>query len=473
MNELMQDQHQPEVTTTTVESPLLPPPPPPPPPTQRRPRVREVSSRFMSPLVSSPISKHHQQQQPQRSPSAHRQRRRHLDMEPLYSSDDENRPSVTESIQIQNSELDPQCKAAQRKLQRSVVKLFKENRGGNRADPPSRTCSGKFYTPSRPDTPTVSTIGTTIASRFRRSTTNMSATGTAAAKLLQSSGLSLSISAQPSDSSDETNHNLRPNCTARSLPDFRSSVPEADRLMSEKNCSTNNRGVNGSSDSLKFSAPSPCSRSMNLPLSSGGGNGGEKQSNFSLPKPNPNSVKSSGGLSLPPVPPAGTKSLGAGNDTRKVKKVSTQQENLHTLRLLHNRYLQWRFANAKAEASMQAQQRECERTLYSLGVKISELFDSVKKKRLELGLLQRTKTLSAVLEAQIPYLEEWSALVEDYSVSLSEAIQALLNASLQLPIGNVRADIREVGEALNSATNMMEMIVFHLQSFVPKKKQKF
>ena len=34
----------------------------------------------------------------------------------------------------------------------------------------------------------------------------------------------------------------------------------------------------------------------------------------------------------------------------------------------------------------------------------------------------------------------------------------------------LQADIREVGEALNSATNMMEMIVFHLQSFVPKVK---
>ncbi|KAF3948942.1 hypothetical protein CMV_025121 [Castanea mollissima] len=165
----------------------------------------------MSPLVSLPVSKHQQQQQqqqhhqqPQRSTSAHRQRRRHLDMEPLYSSDDENKTSVTESIQIQNSELDPQCKAAQRKLQHSVVKLFKENRGGNRAVPPSKTCSGTFNTPSRQDTPTVSTIGTTITSRFRRSTTNMSATGTAAAKLLKSSGLSLSISAQPSDSSDET-----------------------------------------------------------------------------------------------------------------------------------------------------------------------------------------------------------------------------------------------------------------------------
>lgn len=34
----------------------------------------------------------------------------------------------------------------------------------------------------------------------------------------------------------------------------------------------------------------------------------------------------------------------------------------------------------------------------------------------------------------MPYLEDWSALEEDYLTSLSEAIQSLLNASFQLPI---------------------------------------
>lgn len=39
----------------------------------------------------------------------------------------------------------------------------------------------------------------------------------------------------------------------------------------------------------------------------------------------------------------------------------------------------------------------------------------------------------------MPYLDEWAAFEMDYSVSLSEAIQALLNASLQVPIsGDVR-----------------------------------
>ncbi|MCI21498.1 protein ENDOSPERM DEFECTIVE 1-like, partial [Trifolium medium] len=65
--------------------------------------------------------------------------------------------------------------------------------------------------------------------------------------------------------------------------------------------------------------------------------------------------------------------------------------------------------------------------------------NSVNRKRIELELLRRSKTLSIVLEAQIPYLDEWSAMEEDYSVSITEAIQALLNASMQLPTGgNVR-----------------------------------
>lgn len=40
---------------------------------------------------------------------------------------------------------------------------------------------------------------------------------------------------------------------------------------------------------------------------------------------------------------------------------------------------------------------------------------------------------------QIPYLDEWSTMMEEYSVSITEAIQALVNASERLPVGgNVR-----------------------------------
>lgn len=45
-----------------------------------------------------------------------------------------------------------------------------------------------------------------------------------------------------------------------------------------------------------------------------------------------------------------------------------------------------------------------QRTHYSLALKITELYDSVKRKRIDLGVLQRTKTLSTILEAQVRLL---------------------------------------------------------------------
>lgn len=43
------------------------------------------------------------------------------------------------------------------------------------------------------------------------------------------------------------------------------------------------------------------------------------------------------------------------------------------------------------------------------------------------------------IKLQIPYLDEWSTMMEEYSVSITEAIQALVNASERLPVGgNVR-----------------------------------
>lgn len=42
----------------------------------------------------------------------------------------------------------------------------------------------------------------------------------------------------------------------------------------------------------------------------------------------------------------------------------------------------------------------------------------------------------------MPHLDEWCAFEEEYSNSLSEAIQALLNTSIQLPIGgNVKVSL--------------------------------
>ncbi|KAJ8759670.1 hypothetical protein K2173_009757 [Erythroxylum novogranatense] len=394
-----------EESSSTAMSTNLPQPPPPP----RRPRVREVSSRFMTPVAShssssstfSPLPTHRH-----RSTSAQRQRN-HLDPEPL----DEN-PA-----------------------------LRNEQRG------------------QRPDTPIVNTCSSLSSAKLRliqhRSTSNVSA----ATKLFQSSGISThshstdsfssSSSSLSRSSSDCHENNTETRSSTRSLPDLRSSMPEADmlpnvssRLLTERNV---NRPIGTTpADSSKTISASPCSRSLNLKT--------VRQLTGSVKTP---------GLPLPPM-----------KVTNDGGKKSRKEEDVHNLKMLHNRYLQWRYANAKAEASMQNQRKESERNLYSLAVKLSELSESVKRKRIELGILHRVKTISTIVEAQMPYLDEWSDLEADYSVSLSEATQALLNTSLRLPTsGNVRIDVKEVEETLNCATKMMESIAMNTQSFMPKAQE--
>jgi hypothetical protein len=50
-------------------------------------------------------------------------------------------------------------------------------------------------------------------------------------------------------------------------------------------------------------------------------------------------------------------------DARKGKKNAGQIENVHQLRLLNNRYLQWRFVNAHSEDTVLPQKNGVEVTL--------------------------------------------------------------------------------------------------------------
>ncbi|XP_052182240.1 protein ENDOSPERM DEFECTIVE 1-like [Diospyros lotus] len=486
-----------QVRTSADEvTPAAPQPPPPP---HRRPRVREVSSRFMqSPAVSTPAPPETNSRQQQRSKSV--QRRRQDQPEPFSCAD----MNVPDSIQRSETQmgLSYRSKSAvmslvQRKQQQQracAVKLLKEN--GPKATPSSR-----------PDTPIVGATerAAMTSSKFRHGTENLArstfANGavTAAAKLLQSSGMSLSApqpSIPDSNSRDgkSDNQDFTPkiptfsgpdsststspissvlNSKTRSLPDLRSSMPEvdslSDRLLEERSCAIGD--VTGCNSS-KFSS-STCSRSLNLSSSSS-----EHSSIFHTLKARENrslflhtpftsySAKI-GNLCLPPLP--GSK---FGADPKRGKKVFNHQEEVHYLKLLHNCYLQWRFANARAEASMHTQRRETEKKLYSLGVKISDLRDVVKRKRVEVALLHQTETLDTLLDAQMPHLDEWDTLEEEYSSSLSGVIHALVNASLQLPVsGNVQVDLKAMGEALNSALNLAETIGLHVQTLIPKAEE--
>ncbi|RQO99590.1 hypothetical protein POPTR_014G017500v4 [Populus trichocarpa] len=90
---------------------------------------------------------------------------------------------------------------------------------------------------------------------------------------------------------------------------------------------------------------------------------------------------------------------------------------VHLLRILHNRMLQWRFVNARADYVLSAQR----------------------------------------LNVEMLYLEELALIDQDYSHSLSGAIEALQASTLRLPVvGGARADVQNLKDAICSAVDVMQ-----------------
>ncbi|KAL8115816.1 hypothetical protein AgCh_022351 [Apium graveolens] len=443
-----------------------------PPPTNRRPRVREVSSRFMNstpvPSGEHPTFQHpiktpkHSVSTPMPSQKLMMQRSKTDNLPHYHHHDTVIRRSYSDSpFTLHNYNKVPPPHSI-RPRGASTRLVFKENKGvrsgegsdtdddGNEAVPQLRLAKSSS---SRPDTPATQRI---VPSRFRQSGNSNLMSASAAAKLLQSSGLSLSSSApkEPICDGKGTGSNSEDDedgCSTKSCPNspipiqnsnlqWNSSVRSS---MPERTC------FNGGEAQLssKLSSASSCSRSLNLL------NPSVKMMGFNLSLP-------------PPHPMALTKQ---GDATKKGKKLFNREEQVHSLKMLHNQYLQWNFVNAKSQASFRAQTRDAEGKLCSLGAKISDLSDVVRRKRMELEYLKRIQTLNIIVDTQTPYLDEWSALEEEHSSSLSGTTQALVNTLVRLPIGgNVKVDIKEVGEALNSAMKLMETISVNVEKFIPK-----
>ncbi|PSS08354.1 AUGMIN subunit like [Actinidia chinensis var. chinensis] len=144
-------------------------------------------------------------------------------------------------------------------------------------------------------------------------------------------------------------------------------------------------------------------------------------------------------------------------DIRKGKKGSNHIEDAHLLRLLYNKHLQWRYANAHADAALYTQKIMAARTLYNVWRTTSELWDSVTEKRIDLHDLRLKLKLYSVLNEQFAYLENWSSIERDHTSSLSQAIEDLQSSTLRLPVtGGARVDIETVKAAVSSAVDVMQ-----------------
>ncbi|TKY51024.1 QWRF motif-containing protein 2 [Spatholobus suberectus] len=156
-------------------------------------------------------------------------------------------------------------------------------------------------------------------------------------------------------------------------------------------------------------------------------------------------------------------------DVRRGKIGEDRIFDAHTLRLLYNRYVQWRFVNARADATFMVQKLNAERHLWNAWVTISELRHSVILKRIKLVLLRQKLKLTSILKGQISYLEEWALLDRDHSSSLLGATEALKASTLRLPVvEKAIADVPNLKDALGSAVDMMQAMASSIYSLSSK-----
>ncbi|XP_023545948.1 uncharacterized protein LOC111805223 isoform X4 [Cucurbita pepo subsp. pepo] len=88
----------------------------------------------------------------------------------------------------------------------------------------------------------------------------------------------------------------------------------------------------------------------------------------------------------------------------KGKKGANYIEDSHQMRLLYNRYMQWRFSNARAEAIHDMHKVDAERTLCNVWKAMIRIWDSVTRNRIDLHMLKLELKLNEIMNDQVNVL---------------------------------------------------------------------
>ncbi|KAL1548928.1 AUGMIN subunit 8-like isoform X1 [Salvia divinorum] len=167
--------------------------------------------------------------------------------------------------------------------------------------------------------------------------------------------------------------------------------------------------------------------------------------------------------SSPSRQPQDTSVLSFIADIKKGKKAAIAIQDVHQLRLLYNRNLQWRYTNARVDAAMHSHKAKAEKILYNTWRIILDLLDSVRKKRSNLQQLKLKLKLYSVWVNQASCLFEWASVEKDHTNSMTWAIHDFQASTLRIPVAEgTRVDIRSVKGAVCSAVNVMNAMTSSL-----------
>ncbi|KAK7312773.1 hypothetical protein VNO77_36895 [Canavalia gladiata] len=167
------------------------------------------------------------------------------------------------------------------------------------------------------------------------------------------------------------------------------------------------------------------------------------------------------------------KILSMGLDLFRTKKSPKSagfpnSEAVHRLRLLDNRLIQWRFANARAlvvnhNMSLQAQNN----LIYALDG-LAKLQRSVVQKRIELEREKLEMKLNFVLHSQMKLLETWASMERQHLAAINILKECLHSVVCKVPLSEgAKVDIQLTSIAQRCASDLAASIKSVLPCFSP------
>ncbi|KAK4355891.1 hypothetical protein RND71_024862 [Anisodus tanguticus] len=181
----------------------------------------------------------------------------------------------------------------------------------------------------------------------------------------------------------------------------------------------------------------------------------------------------------PPTSPSKGKKVGnflsMGLELLKGKKFSSgaasplrpgMTESVHHLRILHNRLLQWRYENARADSVNQNISKQAKANLVYAWDGLIKLRQSVVQKKLQLQRQKLDMKLSFILHSQIKLLESWDSMERQHSSAVSKSLDCLQSTVCRVPlIEGATVEPQSAIIALRHASDVTSSIKLILSNF--------
>ncbi|PIM98543.1 hypothetical protein CDL12_28975 [Handroanthus impetiginosus] len=106
----------------------------------------------------------------------------------------------------------------------------------------------------------------------------------------------------------------------------------------------------------------------------------------------------------------------------------------HRFRVVYNRFLQWRFANARAEASMAAVKKVAQKKVFNGWIRISIIRNIIAEKRILVHKLKHVTKAYQILNSEMRLLNEWSGIEPKNVEAVGRVVRKLSAISLCLPL---------------------------------------